>query len=105
LTLALISALALLLVSLSMAPYLRISSIRVWTKSLSEDPKRLALRKLDFLPMKNCAAVEPLSNAGVLLYSVSVATSLCLHGRFRMGFGDAIWLRRVCPCVAPLLPY
>ena len=105
LTRSLISALALSLTSTSIAPYLLIVSSSVAGKFLSECPRGSAVRKCDFRPMKNCAAVDPSSKASSLLYSVSVATSSCLRGMLRIGFGDRIWFRNECPSVAPLVPY
>ena len=72
---------------------------------LSECPSGVTVLKCDFRPMKNCAAVSPLSYASSELYSVSVATSSCRLGTFRIGLGESIVFRSECPCVAPRVPY
>ena len=76
---------ALSLISLSIAPYFLILSINALAKSLSDDPHGVTDLYSDFLHTKNCAAVDPLSIAGVLLYRVSVATSSFLGCMLRIG--------------------
>ena len=66
-----ISFLAESLISLSMAPRLRIMS-----------------ETKDSFPTKSCACLTPLSTAGVSEYTVSVATASCLLGILRAGFLD-----------------
>ena len=95
---------ALSLISLSIAPYFLISSIRAFAKYLSVDPQGTIDRKCDLRPTKNWAAVDPLSIACVWLYKVSVATSSLRRGRFRTGLGDVNLLRSVIPVVAPRVP-
>ena len=99
-----ICALALLLMSLSIAPYFLISSISVLAKSLSDNPHGVTDLYRDFLPTKNCAAVDPLSIAGVLLYRVSVATSSFLRCMLRIGFGDRRRFLKLTPDIAPRVP-
>ena len=104
LTCAEICALALSLMSLSIALYFLILSISALAKSLSDNPHGVTNLCSDFLPTKNCAAVDPLSIAGVLLYRVSVATSSFLWCMLRVGFGDKRRFLKLTPDTAPRVP-
>ena len=99
LTRLLLSALAQSLISLSMAPRSRMLSSKVLTNSLSVF-KPYTSATNDSLPTKICAAVTPLSTAGVSLNTVSVATGSLRRLTLQAGNLD----RQCCLRVSETLP-